>query len=285
MHTPNTLFYSDKALFDEMHFPKCSNERSQGKVRGVTQLDEPPSIQPPHDLFDETTPGDIDNTPPKQPKGSSAPQPGKVEEAADDAPQEQQALPIPDVPVPRCSARSRAAPPTEPPRRSSRKGKVPILPDNVYGDKPPAKVVRDIESKRTWRKMIENQPGSSRNDNSHDQSVPGEFPEQAADPPITQSESLPESEDEIEQQLLIRLAKEGGVKFLDLLLAKAVSPTDLGSPDPLNIREWTYKDILRMPTDEQEEWKHACREELESLRRRRVYELVDPPKGRKVIKN
>ena len=36
-----------------------------------------------------------------------------------------------------------------------------------------------------------------------------------------------------------------------------------------------------MPTDDQEEWKH---EELESLRRRRVYELVDPPKGRKVIK-
>ena len=40
-----------------------------------------------------------------------------------------------------------------------------------------------------------------------------------------------------------------------------------------------------MPTTDQEEWKHACREELESLHRRRVYELVDPPKGRKVIKN
>ena len=74
----------------------------------------------------------------------------------------------------------------EPPRRSTRKGKVPTLPDNVYGDKPPAKVVHDIESKRTWRKMIENQPGSSWDDNSHDQSVPGEFPEQAGDPPIAQ---------------------------------------------------------------------------------------------------
>ena len=101
MHTPNTLFYSDKALFDELHFPKCSMERSQEKVCGVTQLDEPPSIQPPHDLFDETTPGDIDNHPPKQPKGSSAPQPGKVEEAAPDVPQEQQALPHDLDPVPR----------------------------------------------------------------------------------------------------------------------------------------------------------------------------------------
>ena len=133
--------------------------------------------------------------------------------------------------------------------------------------------------------MIENQLGSSRGDTSHDQSVPGEFPEQASDPPITQSDTLPESEDEVDQQLLIRLAKEGGVKFLDLLLAKAVSPTDLGSPDTANIWEWTYKDILRMPTDDQEEWKHACCEELESLCRWCVYELVDLLKGRKVIKN
>ena len=26
MCTPNALFYSDKALFDELHFPKCSAE-------------------------------------------------------------------------------------------------------------------------------------------------------------------------------------------------------------------------------------------------------------------
>ena len=185
MCTPNALYYSDKALFDELHFPKCSTEWFQGKVHGVTQLDEPPSIQPPHDLFDETTPGDIDNHPPKQPKGSSTPQPGEVEEAAPDAPQEQQTLPHDPDPVPRCWARTRQAPPTgEPPRRSTHKGKVPTLLNNVYGDKPPAKVVHDIESKCTWRKMIENQPGSFQDDNSHDQLVPGEFPEQAGDPPI-----------------------------------------------------------------------------------------------------
>ena len=70
---------------------------------------------------------------------------------------------------------------------------------------------------------------------THDHMVPGDIPEQADDPPITQSERSLESEDEVEQQLLICLAKEGGVKFLDLLLAKAVSPTDLGSPDTANI--------------------------------------------------
>jgi len=95
----------------------------------------------------------------------------------------------------------------------------------------------------------------------------------------------PQSEDEVDQQLLTRLAQEGGVKYLDLLLAKAVSPHDLESPDTSNIREWTFRDILKMPSEKQEEWRKACREELDSLRKRKVYELVDPPKDRKVIKN
>ena len=287
MRTPNTLFYSDKALFDELLLPKCSTERSYGKVRGTTQLDEPPSIQPPHDLFDDPTPGDLDNIPPKQPKGRSAPSPDTDDEAADKAPTEQQAPPSdPDpVPKPKPKGKSRQTAPTEAPRRSARQRKVPTLPDNVYGDKPPSEVVRDIGRFSNWRKQTENRPGSSRIDTSKDQSVPGDLPEQAADPPIAQSEQSHDSEDDVEEQMLIRLAKEGGVKFLDILLAKAVIPNDLGSPDNSNIREWTYRDILKMPADTQQEWKLACREELESLRRRNVYELVDPPKGRKVIKN
>ena len=40
-----------------------------------------------------------------------------------------------------------------------------------------------------------------------------------------------------------------------------------------------------MPTTDQEKWKHACHEELESLHRWHVYELVDPLKGGKVFKN
>jgi hypothetical protein len=99
------------------------------------------------------------------------------------------------------------------------------------------------------------------------------------------SESSHDSEDEVDQQLLTRLAQEGGVKFQDYLLAKAVPPYDLESPDTSNIREWTFRDILKMPSELQEEWKQACREELASLRKRKVFELVDPPKGRKVIKN
>jgi hypothetical protein len=70
-----------------------------------------------------------------------------------------------------------------------------------------------------------------------------------------------------------------------VLLAKVVVPFDLESPSTSNIREWTYKDILKMPADTQEEWKLACHKELESLHRCKVYELVNLLKGRRVIKN
>ena len=78
--------------------------------------------------------------------------------------------------------------------------------------------------------------------------------------------------------------REGGVEFLNQLLAKAVPP-DSETPDTANVCEWTFRDIIKMPKATQQEWKQACREELDSLRRRKVFELVDPPKGRKVIKN
>ena len=61
------------------------------------------------------------------------------------------------------------------------------------------------------------------------------------------------------------------------------SPATL--PDTSNIREWTFGDILKMPSDTQEEWHTVCKEELSSLHKCKVFELVDPPKGRKVIKN
>jgi hypothetical protein len=290
MHTPNTLFYSDKALFDEMLFPHCSNQQTPGKTHGITQLDEPPSNQPPLD-FEDTTPGDLDLSPPEPPKGSSAPQPNRVEEvpAKADDPPEQQALPPHPDPVPKPKGKSRSRPETTSdvvPKQSEQLRKVPTNPDNIYSDRHPSKVSRDIEWTRTWKQMVENQPGSSWQHSSHDQTESGKSPEQSASKlPTTLSESSHDSEDEVDQQLLTRLAQEGGVKFQDYLLAKAVPPYDLESLDTSNICEWTFRDILRMPKELQEEWKQVCCEELASLCKCKVFELVDPPKGRKVIKN
>ena len=66
-----------------------------------------------------------------------------------------------------------------------------------------------------------------------------------------------------------------------MLLSHAVTTDD----KPRHPREWSYRDILNLPPSEQKEWKAACNEELEALRKRQVYQLVDRPKGKNVIKN
>jgi hypothetical protein len=134
--------------------------------------------------------------------------------------------------------------------------------------------------------MVENQPDSSGQHSSQDQPISGGIPEHIEpDPPSTKSDTSHDSKDEVDQQLLAHLAQKGGVKFLDLLLAKAISPLDLESSDTSKTHEWTYKDILKMPSDKQEEWCKVCCEESESLHKCKVFKPVDLPKGRKVIKN
>jgi transposase InsO family protein len=277
MRKSNRLFYSDKALFDELLFPRCDSKHPKGTTRGTTRLDEPPQNQPPFDADnDSTTPGDLlDNLPEKIVKERSAQPPAEEEQPPAPPPVVQQAPPPAPEPVPA---------PALQPRRSERRRKPTTRPDNVYGDRPPVKITRDIERTRKWKDLVEGPSGSSRTRTSQDQQVPGEFPE-PTDPLPLHGEQPAVSEDEVDQLVLARLAQEGGVKFLDLLLAKAVPPFDLGSPDTSNIREWTFRDIQKMPNDQKQEWRKACREELESLRKRDVYDLVDRPKQRKVIKN
>jgi hypothetical protein len=81
--------------------------------------------------------------------------------------------------------------------------------------------------------------------------------------------------------LLARLCREGGVELQNLLILKAVSPT----ANEKTPKEWKYWDIATLPQAELEEWRTACNEELEALHRRKVYDLVERPRGRKVIKN
>ena len=69
------------------------------------------------------------------------------------------------------------------------------------------------------------------------------------------------------------------------LISMAIPPLEGEQVPPLNVREWTFRDIASLPKTERKEWFTACHEELEALRARDVYDLVDRPKGRKVIKN
>lgn len=74
---------------------------------------------------------------------------------------------------------------------------------------------------------------------------------------------------------MARLCQEGGESLASFLLEKAVPAETSQKP----VREWTYNEIACLPKAEQEEWHAVCKEKLEALRRRNVYELVDPPKG------
>ena len=46
-----------------------------------------------------------------------------------------------------------------------------------------------------------------------------------------------------------------------------------------------FREIARMSSATQEEWKKACREELEILRQRDVFELVDLPPNKRIVRN
>ena len=52
-----------------------------------------------------------------------------------------------------------------------------------------------------------------------------------------------------------------------------------------NYREWSYCNILKLPTDEQAVWQKACETELSMLKECNVWEITNRPINRKIIKN
>ena len=78
------------------------------------------------------------------------------------------------------------------------------------------------------------------------------------------------------------MCKEGGANLVHFLMGKALTTHD---PQYENIRDWSYRDITHLHQAEQKLWRLACQEELDMLRKRKVFELVDHPRDRKVIKN
>ena len=75
---------------------------------------------------------------------------------------------------------------------------------------------------------------------------------------------------------------EGGALW-EYLLSKAIPDDEL--PYPMNVQDWTHKDIGKLSAKDQRAWCKAQFEELEALKKHNVYELADLPPGRKAIKN
>jgi transposase InsO family protein len=264
----NVLFFGTTAIFDEEMMPKCSKVV---KRRFTPIGDKVPSKEVTPVPTEADDDGD-DFLPHRR-----SPSPVKRDNAADDDDLSQHSPPrTPPRQQEQLPPAQRQPPP--PPRRSGRERRMPVRPDNVYGDK---RNPVDLHREDRRRAL-----GKERN-----QDLRQEIPDAPqGDQQMVPGPSSPNTRDRYHdapqdtESQLAKLAQEGGVDLINYLLAKAVA--DDGSlPNTSSPREWTFRDILRMPKELQKEWKKACYEELESLRQRHVFELTELPPGRKAIKN
>jgi len=229
---------------------------------------------------------------------------GKTKETKVQARQREIEEQIRPIPVPSQAPPVTMPPRPEPqaplPRRSTREKKLPKKFDtSVYGKKHPVAVEKDITRLKDWKKVVGEPsslpraiPGPSSRPLPVEESSDDENPDIQEDAPVINpsdeeegdvEESLePSSEEEVN---LLKLCREGGVAFQHFLISKAISPIPAETLPKESPKEWTYRDILRLPQDSLMEWKATCERELEALNRRNVFELVPRPKGRKVIKN
>ncbi|KAL7284847.1 hypothetical protein ACG7TL_002160 [Trametes sanguinea] len=294
MRSPNNvIFTSAYALFDETMFPKCPTNQRRRTSRLEDEPEENPSDQ--ESSIPSGNDDDDEDQPPRHPPQNLPER--RQEQEHDDAPEAPPRTPSPPPRVPE-------VPPTPKKKVPARVRKVPIRPGNIYGEsRHPVEQFKEIEKQGEWEKLIGQKPGRSRATgpsrseqvpgNSSAPSPPSDIPAPSASGDAPGGDSSGNSSDEVDNALraaagdeiaMAQLCREGGVALINFLLMKAVPPVD-DLPDKSNVREWTYRDITRLPEAEQREWKAACQEELEALRRRKVFELVDRPKGRKVIKN
>ena len=69
-----------------------------------------------------------------------------------------------------------------------------------------------------------------------------------------------------------RLTKEGGDSLVSLC-SHAISFVE--SSNAPNYQEWSYHNILKLPTDEQALWQKACETELSMLKECKVWEVTN----------
>ena len=111
--------------------------------------------------------------------------------------------------------------------------------------------------------------------------MPGHLPGTPIAPPAytPMPSTTSDSKDDVEW-----LIHEGGADLAAFLMSEAI-PIQAVSAETKPICKWTYRNILKLPAAAQEEWKAACQCKLDILHERKVYKLVDLPKGHKVIDN
>ena len=276
----NTVFSAAQATFNELFFPKCPisivqwNTRLQSTVSAPKPCTKDGSCECPlpswndEEEFTQGHPRRAVPPPHVSPKGK--------EKALE--PEVESQDPLPEVRQRTRTATKRPVPLPGGPRRSTRETRVPIKPGNVYGEgKHPVDIEKGIRKTRDWKKLVEeraSRPGRVEDPIPGPSCLPQEEDHSSSEEEVRDSLE-PTSEQEEEDNLIVRLCWEGGVGLQTFLLSKAVSPAATEKP----LKEWTYRDIWSLPKEDQEEWRQACKQELEELHKRDVYDMVEHPCG------
>ena len=291
LHSNKSIYVATTVTFVENHFPNCSEKKLRNKI----SIPEP--LHPQDDNTNQLPPDDLNlppHDPPQQPddghnedddeRGSTKPQSPhqqspKLEEVDDNDAQIPQGEPhfnIGRPPIPQ----EYSPPPydmpherhfhTNPPRVRN----PPSQPDNVYGQRHPVDIEREIQREREWTRQV--LKGGIPN------IVLEPVPEQdePMGPPLTPPPPTPQPNDiedlyapamDIDQMMQL-----GHHYILNQIMKQAAKPKE-GIP-------YHYKDILKYIPEEQEKWKKACEEEIKSITNRNVWTLVDCPPDQKPVK-
>jgi Reverse transcriptase (RNA-dependent DNA polymerase) len=150
------------------------------------------------------------------------------------------------------------------PRCSGHQRRPVVHPDNVYGSQNPTQ--SEQMSNREFKEIIDDVPAPSGSGNRPDSPPHEGKGKKCAD-------------------YLVKMVQEGGASLIKFLLSAAVSSADAKEkiPKVFKVREWHFRDLMHLPKATQEEWKIACKGELEALRQCNVFKLTDFPKGCKTI--
>ena len=282
MRPSGSVFISTKALFDETLFPRCGDKAAPP----ITDLgDFPPDEPEDHnhsDGTDDDDDNDLDRPSPDPPlpessnddDGYNPKEPSAPKDAADEPPT--------SPPVTQRDFEPRREDQTEwqqLPRRSGRTRNPPNRPGNVYGDnRLPSDVERDIARDRYWNRTVGQDSTSYRRrpqaQREEPVAGPSSAPQNDVPDSINREEPDPSMQGTDDVGYIIKIAREGGTNLMCWLLTKAVIPSNAKEQVPTQ-----FCDIACLLAQQQAEWKQACREELEALRKRQVYEIVDLPHG------
>ena len=212
----------------------------------------------------------------------------------------QRSPPAPIVP-PRPPLPPRNPPAPRQPRMSYEKGhpRAPITPytrpqrtikpvikkDLVYGDRSPVQIEQEIRMEKDFVQKIlkqgfelpqpittmHSEPGPSGHQWTEPREVPvmGSSSEEESEPSPMKEDTSGEKSDKHANKV------KWSAAFISELMAHATEFLDV-----LRL----YRDIKKMPAEDQDGWRKACDEEIQSLTDRKVWKLVDLPPGRKPIK-